>query len=637
MKRIISLVALVAAIAPVAGAQVLNVRVGNVTYAFPAAQTGDMPFAESTQLTVMGRTFTLADVAEMYVDNSVVTDNTVAVTYNGATASVRVAGNIARYVEPTVDGANVTITQSADVADTTCGEITYSLTGASTDGAFYLSGSYKSTLRLDGLTLTSTKGAPIDVQIGKRIAVIVADDTENTLTDCSDGTQKGCIVVKGHPEFKGFGTLNVYGNTSHAIYAKEYIELKNATVNVLSAVKDGLNCNQYFRMDSGALTISGTGDDGIQVSYKDDVDRKAEDTGSITIADGTINVDVTATAAKGIKADGCVTITGGDITVKTSGGGLWDDTKQKTKAATCISADENVLIEAGKLNLTSTGSGGKGISCDSLLTINGGDITVLTSGGMYAYVNGTEYPDYTGNTDYLDSDQKSSPKGIKADRDIVINGGTINVTTKGNGGEGIESKATLTINDGTITVNAYDDGLNSSSHMYLNGGTVTVIATNNDGIDSNGNMYIAGGTIMAFGASSPECGIDANEEEGYSVIFTGGNLLSVGGGNSVPSRSESTQPYVQGSGSVTAGSVITLKSGNTELVSFTVPENYSSGQTGGGWGGGWGGPGGGWGGGSSILISCGGLTSGSSYTLVNNTSSSNVTAVQSGGNSGWRP
>ena len=66
--------------------------------------------------------------------------------------------------------------------------------------------------------------------------------------------------------------------------------------------------------------------------------------------------------------------------------------------------------------------------------------------------------------------------------------------------------------------------------------------------------------IRTFGTSSPKCSIDANEEEGYSVIFTGGTLLAVGGGNSVPSTSESTQPYVSGSMSVPAGNVITLKS-----------------------------------------------------------------------------
>ena len=423
--------------------------------------------------------------------------------------------------------------------------------------------------------------------------------------------------------------------------------MKNAIVNVLAAVKDGINCNQYFTMESGALNVSGVKDDGVQVSFKDDTDREAEDTGTITILGGTLNIATTGKATKGLKADGDLLVQGGDLTVSTAGGGKWDSDASKTKAASCLSADGKVQIDNGTLQLTSSGSGGKGVNCDGEFVMNGGELNISTTGGMYVYLNGTEYNDYTGNTDRLTSDQKSSPKGIKADGNLTVNGGTINVSVTGNGGEGIESKSVLTINDGTVVCNTNDDAINSSSHMYIKGGTVTVVASGNDGLDSNGNLYIQGGTIMAFGTSSPECGIDANEEEGYSVIFTGGTLLAVGGGNSTPSTSESTQPYVSGSMSVAADTEVTLKSGDTVLAKFTVPSNYTSGNGGqgggpGGWGApqqagpGGGGPGGWGGGGSSVLITCPGLTSGSSYTMTSGTSSSTVTAT-TGGNSGGRP
>ena len=645
MKRIISIAFLSLTTVSAVMAQTLNIVSGSVTYAIPASQAGDMTYQDGSTLTFMGKTLPTTSVTRMYVDQSEVTDNTVQVSYNDGQASVVVAGNIAQYVEPTVSGAHVSIAQSADVSDDVCGEITYILSGSSSDGSFAMTGSYKASLELQGLTLTNPSGAALDIQDGKRIDLSIKKGTENTLTDGADGSQKGCIVCKGHLEMKGKGTLTVYGNTAHGIYAKEYVELKNATVNVLSAVKDGLNCNQYFLMESGSLNISGVSDDGVQVSFKDDTDREAEDTGTITLKGGTLNIAVTGTATKGLKADGNILVSDGDITITTSGGGKWDEDDAKTKAASCLSADGNVQIDGGTLSLTSTGSGGKGINCDSTLTINAGNVTVKTSGGIYAYINGTEYNNYTGNTDYLSSDQKSSPKGMKVDGDITINGGTIQVDATGNGAEGIESKAVMTINDGTIVVNSYDDCINSSSHMYIKGGDLTVVSSGNDGLDSNGNMYISGGVIRAFGTSSPECGIDANEEDGYSVYFTGGTLLAVGGGNSVPSSSESTQPYVSGSMTVTANTEITLKNGDTTLATFTVPSNYSSSNGQGphvsgapGGGGPGGGGGGGWGGqGSSVLISCAGLTSGSSYTLTSNGSSSSVTATLTGSSGGGRP
>lgn len=632
MKRGFATMIALGTIAVCASAQTLNVVVGNVTYALPASQAGDMTYQNGETLTIMGKTLSLQDITKMYVDDSEVDDGTVSISYNGNEANVTVAGNVAQYVTPTVSAAHVSIVQSADVSDTTCGEITYTLSGASTDGDFTLEGSYKASIELRGLTLTSTKGAAINIQNGKRIELSVKKDTENTLTDASTGSQKGCVVCKGHLELKGKGVLNVYGKAAHGIYAKEYVTIKNCTVNVLSAVKDGVNCAQYFLMESGSLNISGTSDDGVQVSYKDDTDREAEDTGTLTITGGTVNIAVTGTATKGLKADGDVLISGGDLTVATAGGGKWDSDDAKTKASSGISADGKVQIDGGTINLTSTGSGGKGISSDGELIINAGTITVNTSGGMYAYVNGVEYTNYTGNTDRLSSDQKSSPKGMKADGNVTINGGIINVTTTGNGSEGIESKAVLTINDGTIVINSADDAINSSSHMYIKGGDITVVATGNDGLDSNGNMYISGGVIRAFGASSPECGIDANDEDGYSVIFTGGMLLAVGGRNSVPSSSESTQPYVSGNISVSANNEVTLKNGDTVLATFTVPSNYSASGVGGYAPGGGGRPGQSSGG--AVLITCPGLTSGSSYTMTSGTSSATVTAVLKGSSSG---
>lgn len=639
MKRIGLSVFVVEAMVMASSAQTLNIVQGNVTYAVPAVQAGEMSYSDGNTLTVMGKAFGMNETTRMYVDAAEVEDNTVKVVYGETSATVLVAGNIMKYVTPTIDGGHVSIAQSSDLSDDAGGEITYLLSGASADGSFTLDGDYKATVELSGLALTNTTGAPINVQNGKRMALSVAEGTENTLVDCSGGSQKGCIVCTGHLEVKGKGTLNLYGNTAHAIYSKEYVEVKDCNVNVLSAVKDGLNCNQYFLLESGALNISGVGDDAVQVSYKDDTDRETEDTGTITIAGGVLTANVTATAAKGLKADGNVVVSDGTIDITTSGGGEWDEEDVKTKASSCISADGYIQIDGGTLTLTSTGCAGKGISSDGDLNINGGDITVKTSGGLFAYINGTEYPDYTGNTDNLDSDYKSSPKGMKSDGNITISGGTINVTTTGNGGEGIESKAVLTVGGGTITVNSYDDGLNSSSHTYITGGDITVVATNNDGIDSNGNLYIQGGTIRAFGTSSPECGIDANEEEGYSVCITGGTLLAVGGGNSTPSSSASTQAYVSGSASVTAGSTITLKNGTSDLVSFIVPSNYSSSSQGGGGRPG-GGPGSGGGGGSfgsSILISCDGLTPESSYTLTSGNSSTSVTARLTGSGNGGRP
>jgi len=250
----------------------------------------------------------------MAVDN-----NVVEVVYNGSTASVTVADNIASYVTATTNGAHVNIVQT-NTADVDGLEITYSLSGTSTDGEFYLTGSYKCTVSLNNLTLTNPSGAAISIYNGKRIKVKAETDTNNTLTDGS-GTQKGCLYVKGHLELRGYGTLNVTGNYAHAIKSGEYMSVRNCTVNVLGSVKDGMNCNEYFLMESGTVNIQNAGDDGIQcdidnatgtpVAATDDA-HTDEDTGNIYLQGGTLNVAL-ATASQGslVKAAGEFQFTGG--------------------------------------------------------------------------------------------------------------------------------------------------------------------------------------------------------------------------------------------------------------------------------------------------------------------------------------
>lgn len=563
-KRFFIITALVLTIA--GRAQTLNVQVGNVTYQFPSSQTGEMTYANGTTLTILNKTFTLSDISCMTVDDSNVTNSTVSVNYSGTSATVTVAGNVAQYLTVTQSGAHVSITQSSDLAE----EITYTLSGTSTDGEFYMAGSYKATLELNGLTLTNKtpvySGAAIHIQNGKRIKVKPVTGTTNTLTDAASGSQKGCLYIKGHAEFAQKGTLNIAGNVKHGIKTGEYISIKNATVNVTSAAGDGINCGQYFLMESGTVNISGTSDDGIQCDIDDTdtyptgtgetTDHEDEDSGNVYISGGTITLNCTAAATKGIKCEGDMKISGGTINATVAGSGKWDSEDLETKAACGLSADGNISISGGTLTLTALSSGGKGMKCDNILTITDGNISVKTEGGLY-YNNGTtENTNYTGNTDNIDSKYYSSPKGIKAGLKteagkvngkmtynysgaIAISGGSVNVTTNGHNGEGIESKNTLDITGGQITVNAYDDAINSGQDLTINGGYVYARATNNDGIDANGNCYIENGLVFAIGASSPEVAIDANSEDKKQLYVRGGTLVAIGGLESGASLTQS--------------------------------------------------------------------------------------------------
>lgn len=414
-------------------AQTLNVEVGSIIYQIPAAQAGEMVYENGETLTIMGKTFTLADIAQIYIDDTEVTDNSVAVTYDGTSAQVVVAGNVAQHLDISVIGAHVSITQSSEVDE----EITYSLSGSSEDGEFYMAGSFKATVELCGLTLTNPSGAAIDIQNGKRIALSVKKDTQNTLTDGANGSQKAALYCKGHLELKGKGSLTVYGNTAHAIKSAEYMQMKNCTVNVLKAVKDGLSCDEYLLIESGTLTISGVGDDAIQcdidgtTSTGETADHEDEDSGNIYINGGTLNLTTTAAGTKCIKADSIVYVNNGELTLNASGSVDTSDASDPSYVAG-IKAGKFVQ-NGGSITMTVKGTAGRGVSAYDIET-NGGSLTITNSAAPTT----------------VSSDVKSA-KGLKG-LNIALNSGNITISMSGNASKAIYA------GDGTQTTNGGGGG-----------------------------------------------------------------------------------------------------------------------------------------------------------------------------------
>lgn len=589
MKKVYAIL-MALALTLVAGAQTLNVRVGSVIYQFPSAQTGEMNYTDGQTLSVQGKIFNLSEIDEMTVDETEVTDNAVGICYDGTAATVSVAGNVAQYVEAIVSGAHVSIVQSLaasseDVEEPE--EITYILSGQTTDGEFSLTGSYKCTLSLAGLSLTNPSGAAINIANGKRIKISAKKNTENTLTDGTGGSQTGCIYSKGQIHLQGNGTLNVVGKTKHAIKSGDYIAIKNLTLNITGAVADGISCNEYFLMESGSVSISGVGDDGIQcdldgtTSTGETADHEDEDSGNIYIEGGTLKVAATATASKGIKATGVLNINENSeattVTITNSGGA---DTSDETdiSSSACLKSDKAIVIAGGTLTLTNTGQGGRAINSDGTLTISGGTINAQAQGSNYGSSGGGGGPGGGGRPGggggWPGGGGSSSPhkyaKGVKADGNITISGGTLNVYSKNH--EGMESKGTITVSGGEVYAEAGDDAINAASHLTISGGRVCGYSTGNDGLDSNGNMYIIGGLVYGICKGSPEVALDANTEGGYKLYLTGGTLIAIGG---IENGSSLTQSCYQTS-SWTKNNWYALTVGD-ETVAFKTPASGGSG------------------------------------------------------------
>ena len=353
----------------------------------------------------------------------------------------------------------------------------------------------------------------------------------------SGSTANGSFTVAGDKKYEvllnGVSITNPDSAALNLLSSKRaYVMLADGTTNTLADGSSSLNDHKGALYCKGKLLFNGSGSLSVTGNYNNGIHSadyivfrkgnnvyaqskanhgiKAND--GIYINGGILNVEVSAAAAKGINCESVIVVNGGRTTVVTSGGGAYDTDENEAKGAAGIKADETFTMNGGELWLKSTGAGGKGISSDTECCFNGGCTYIVTEGGQYRSNNDT-----------------ASPKGIKADGAVSVTNGLVWVRTGGTNGEGIESKSTLDISGGEVASYAYDDAINAKSHLTISGGFVFAQGRNNDGIDANGNLYIKGGTVYAICSGGAEVALDANTERGYKLYVQGGTIVAVGG------------------------------------------------------------------------------------------------------------
>ena len=377
---------------------------------------GDITFSAADGTVTIGSlgTFNTADIDSITFTQPVFPEQPDAkevwIVYNGSSATVTL-GSAVKDVKSSVSGANVTLTST-----TSKEEYTYKVSGTTDDGSLLIKGDYKLTLSLNGCSITSSKGAALNVDCGKRIAIILEDGTTNTFVDGKNGSQKACFVVDGHVELEGGGTLNITGNSAHAMKIGEYLELKKTTgaINILGAVSDGIHCgkgkvnnaNNYFEMKGGVLTVKNVGSDCVD----------SDDYGVMKIKGGTLDLTVPEDG-KGLKCDSTFTMTGGVIKFTCS-----------EDLANGIKTNYFGFFNGGTINGTVTGNGAKGINGNKS---GEGD---PVQGGGYLYFNGTNVTLTVSGGTYTADNTKCI--GIRAENIITQTDGTITITVSGDEAKG---------------------------------------------------------------------------------------------------------------------------------------------------------------------------------------------------------
>lgn len=395
-----------------------------------------------------------------------------------------------------------TTTTDTDGNEVSTGLIKIDASSATTDVAFYISGTMSTGgikiqsnatnligIYLNDATITSSDYPCIEITKGSAAKVNLSGT--NTLSD-------GRIYGTGYGE--------EYSTTEGATYEDDGVTyectVSQKVVSEGSDSKGTLYCK-------GDLTLTGEGSLKVIQAYKNCIASKAK----LTVESGTY--ELSSNGKHGLYADDTVTVNDG--TISFSGTGVVSTSA--LRKTTGIKADSD--------------------NVDSAVYINGGKITIEAYNGKgiagsYVYIAGGKTSINVTGTSGFTGDDKKTGSYYDADGVLVKCTGSASTSTDSSelyikcAPEGIEGEYLVEISGGVTQVYAQDDGVNVSNDagdFYMKDGYLYVSASKGDGIDANHNLYVQGGVVVSYAPTGSEDSFDS----GNAIYITGGVIAGVSG------------------------------------------------------------------------------------------------------------
>ena len=216
----------------------------------------------------------------------------------------------------------------------------------------------------------------------------------------------------------------------------------------------------------------------------------------------------------------------GSVTI--SEGGTYEITGQTSNGQIIIDTEDDVQLVLSDVTIENPDSAAIWIQSEGQVTITLEGENTLINGGEFVEVNDDD-PDaliYSPGDLIINGDgtlnlTATAGKGVRANRTLTVESGMFVINSE----EGLEATG-ITINGGDITISASDDGINASDktddftpYLIINDGSISITMADGDtdGIDSNGDITINGGTISINAQS-------AIDYDG-TAVFNGGTLI----------------------------------------------------------------------------------------------------------------
>ncbi len=367
-------------------------------------------------------------------------------------------------------------------------------------------------------------------------------------------------------------TITAFDGTENYVSDGNSYTLTSGTTNVDAAI-----------FSLADMTINGTG----KLTVKGNKQHGVVSKDRVVVSECTLNI-----SSKGIALNGkdYVKIKNGAITINSGDDGITSDNTENA-------AKGYIYIEGGAINVTAVHDG---IQAETVLKSDVASITVKSGGGGSVAL-GTETAE--------------SYKGLKAVSDILISGGSYNISSRD---DCIHSNGTISITGGTLTLSSGNDAFHANSDLAVSGGTITVensfegmdasrvimsggavtvnasddgimtvnaftltggtlyIDADGDGIDSNGTLQVRGGVMVISGPTSD---LDSSLDCAGSSVINGGVVVALG---SAPMAQGFSNSPSQGTAfckfkTQAANTLLTLRdSEGNAIVAISPDKAYSS-------------------------------------------------------------
>ncbi len=485
-----------------------------------------------------------------------------------------------------------------DTTDSSCTTVTiseagtYILTGSASNAQVIIDTDKETKIQLvlDDLTLSCKSSAPIYVRKADKVFITLADGSSNTLATTEefvaidDNNIDAVIFSKDDLTLNGSGSLMINSPYGHGIVSKDDLVVTGGTY-TMTCAKHGLSGKGSVRILDGTFDLTVT-KDGIHASNDDD-----ENLGYIYIAGGTFTIN---SDDDGMHADSTLYIEDGTIDIQKSYEGLEGQT------ITILDGDIDIVSSDDGIN-AANGSGSNDSTNDK--QGKGGPGNGQMPGNPPSDDN--QMPGNPPSDDSFDP-SKNTNENNSSNSDNSQSNNKPQGTPPANGNfdpsNNSNNNTDQTQGNAPGGMGGFDMDADESCVLTINGGTITINA-GGDGIDSNGYFYMNGGTVYVEG---PESNGDSALDYSISATITGGYFLSTGySGMAQNFGSDSTQcSYMLTLSSNTSGTTtvtLTDADGNV-LLSHETSKSYNS-----------------------VIVSCPELEVGSTYTLTAGDTSQSIT------------